>query len=148
MGADRGAKMAEIRRDTADTKEYAKALNETMNWGIVKTEYSRLYRAISRWKGHLILTAEAASIKGERDEELLRLYSRVGFRPTGDKRLSHATHSIFFMEDAKRGYRFTSCKDRTRTMAEHQDIESLNDGGFAMTYLCELGGWKMRKGGG
>lgn len=137
--------MAELRRDADSTKDYQAALADTMNWPAVKSEYNRLWKAIMTWKGHLILTAEAKSIKGERDSDLVRLYGPVGFKPVGEARLHHVTSTTLFLEHATKGWAFTSIKDRNRAEVERKVVDSLEDGGFSTSYLREVAGWQLAR---
>jgi adenylate kinase family enzyme len=143
MGNNIGKHMAELRRDSDSTKEYQAALSETMNWPAVNKEYGRLYRAIMSWKGHLVLTAEAKSIKGERDADQLALYGQVGYKPVGQNRLHHVTSTTLFLQHAKKGYTFTTVKDRNRVEEENKLVEPIDDGGFSVSYLREVAGWQL-----
>lgn len=143
MGSNIGKHMAELRRDADNTKDYQAQLAESMNWQAVKKEYARLYRAIMSWKGHLILTAEAKSIKGERDADQIALYGQVGYKPVGEGRLHHVTSTTLFLQHAKKGYEYSTIKDRNRREVEHELVEPIEDGGFATSYLREVAGWQL-----
>jgi hypothetical protein len=145
IGDNMGTFMAELRRDTKDLKEYNASIVENMNWPAIKKEYGRVWRAIMAWKGHLVLTAEAKSIKGERDADQLALYGQVGYKPVGEGRLHHVTSTTLFLEHGKRAYQFTTVKDRNREDVEKKAVEDLEDGGFADSYLREVAGWKLQK---
>lgn len=145
MGSNIGKHMAELRRDADNTKDYQAQLSETMNWSAINKEYGRLYRAIMTWKGHLILTAEAKSIKGEKDADQLALYGQVGYKPTGQNRLHHVTSTTLFLYHAKAGYKFTTVKDRNRKEEEGKMIEAIDDGGFSESYLRDVAGWQLAK---
>lgn len=146
-GADIGTFMANLRHECANNKEYAAALNEAMNWSAIKKEYARIYRAIQAgsWNGHLILTAEAKSMAGERNAEVSKIYGSVGMKPVGEGRLHHVTSSTFFMQETASGYKFSTCKDRNRTKVQNERVEALADGGFAMSYLREIAGWGIQR---
>lgn len=143
MGSNIGKHMAELRRDADNAKDYQAQLSETMNWSAINKEYGRMYRAIMSWKGHLILTAEAKSIKGERDADQLALYGQVGYKPVGQNRLHHVTSTTLFLQHAKKGYEFTTVKDRNRGEEEHKLVESIEDGGFSQSYLRDVAGWQL-----
>lgn len=145
IGNDMGRFLAELRRDSDSVKDYNASIVENMNWPAVKKEYSRTWRAIMSWKGHLVLTAEAASIKGERDADQLALYGQVGYKPVGEKRLHHVTSTTLFLEHGKRGWMFTSVKDRNRDEVEKKVVDELEDGGMASSYLREVAGWKLAR---
>lgn len=143
MGDNIGVHMAKLRAEADTHKEYAAALAEDMNWSAIKKEYARVYRAINRWHGHLVLTAEGKSIKGERDADVAALYGPVGFKPVGEGRLHHATSTTLFLKKDATGYKFTSVKDRNRVEVENKRVETLEEGGFADSYLREVAGWKI-----
>lgn len=145
IGNDMGKFLAELRRDTKDAQEYNRAVVENMNWPAIKKEYGRVWRAIMAWKGHLVLTAEAKSIKGERDQDQVALYGQVGYKPVGEGRLHHVTSTSLFLEHARKGYLATTIKDRNREEIERKVIEDIEDGGFAASYLREVAGWKIAR---
>lgn len=145
MGNDMGAFMAQLRAESKTIEAYQKSLGENMNWPAIKKEYSRLYRALSKWKGHLILTAEAKSIKGERDADLLALYGPIGYKPVGEGRLHHVTSTSLFFADTSGGYKFSTIKDRNRDKVKNEKVDAIEDGGFGSSYLWMVAGWRPTK---
>lgn len=145
MGKDVGHHMAELRRDSGSTKEYQGALAESMSWPVIKRAYARLYKAVMSWHGHLILMAEAKSIRGERDADQLALYGQTGYKPVGEGRLHHVTSTTLFLQHAKKGWELNTVKDRNRVEVEHGLIEPFSDGGFATSYLREVAGWQLAR---
>lgn len=145
-GNNLGGVMADLRASADNQATYMKQLTEVMNWPAVKKEYARLYRAMQSWHGHLILTAEAKSISGERDRDLLDIYGPVGFKPAGEGRLHHVTSTSLFLKKQQVGrqtmWKVTTIKDRNRTEVENEVIEPIEDGGFAVTYLRDVAGWR------
>lgn len=141
-----GGMMADLRKGANNQADYVKQLGEMMNWPAVKKEYSRLYRALQRWHGHVILTAEAKSIQGERDADLKAIYGPVGYKPAGEGRLHHVTSTTLFVKKQQVGVRstwkFTTIKDRNRDEVENAPIEAIDEGGFADSYLREVAGWR------
>lgn len=125
-----------------DSKGYGAALSEMMNWNLVKKEYAKLYRAIQRWKGHLILTAEAkATGNREKDDETKMLYGPLGFKPAGEGRLKHIASTTLFLDHPKRGqWRMTTIKDRNREEMERETIDN-----FAIDYLVARAGWEPER---
>lgn len=145
IGSDMGKFLAELRRDSKDVKEYQQGIVENMNWPAIKKEYGRVWRAIMAWKGHLVLTAEAKDIKGERDQALLALYGQVGYKPVGEGRLHHVTSTSLFLQRGRDSWKFTTVKDRNREMVSGKTVDALDDGGFATSYLREVAGWKIAR---
>ena len=145
-GNNLGGVMADLRAGAANQGDYMKQLTEVMNWPAVKKEYARLYRALQRWHGHVILTAEAKSIQNERDQDLKAIYGPVGYKPAGEGRLHHVTSTTLFVKKQQVGVRsawkFTTIKDRNRDEVENAPIEAIDEGGFADSYLREVAGWR------
>lgn len=142
-----GASMVELMIDLKrahgnDASALAKAKSDLMNWDLVKREYSRLWKGIARWKGHLILTAEAKEIgKMEKDEEVKMMYGPRGLKPSGQATMRHVASTTLLLDHPRRGqWRVTTIKDRNRDELDKEVIES-----FAMDYLVEVAGWEMVK---
>lgn len=138
-GKDLPETLVELKRQFGtDTRGYSGALAEMMNWNLVKKEYSKLYKAIQRWKGHLILTAEAKAIGGgEREDEIKMLYGPIGFKPAGESRLRHVASTTLFLTHPRRGeWQVTTVKDRNRQEMDREVIED-----FALDYLVQYGNW-------
>lgn len=141
--------MAELRRNAANQADYLSQLGEMMNWPAIKKEYARLYQAIQRWRGHLLLTAEGKALNKERDPNVAALYGPVGYKPDGEGRLHHVTSTTLFLKKQQVGsksvWKFTTVKDRNRAEVENETIESLDEGGFADSYLREIAGWRIQR---
>lgn len=146
-GDDLPAYLVGLKREFKDdTKGYQAALLDNMNWSVVKKEYyARVYKPIQRWKGHLILTAEAKEISyfDRDDNEIKQLFGPLGFKPSGESRLRHVCSSTLFLAHPKRNeWTMTSVKDRNR---KEQDRLPIDD--FATDYLMGVAGWEIvRKG--
>lgn len=139
-GGDLVHMLMQLKRDNPDSKAYAAARSDLMNWELVKKEYSKLWRQIQKWKGHLILVAEAKEISyREDDSEVKMLFGPLGFMPAGQKNLKHVASTTLFMDHPKRGqWRVTTVKDRNR---EELDREPIDD--FGIDYLVGVAGWEM-----
>jgi hypothetical protein len=138
-GHDLPAHLIELRKTYADDlKAYHKALTEDMNWSAVKKEYGRrVWIPIRNWKGNLIICAEAKSVGRDDNDETRMLYGPLGFKPTGEARLSHVAATNLFLDHPNRGtWRMTTIKDRNRGELEHTVIDD-----FGMDYLVEIAGW-------
>lgn len=148
-GADLPEYMANLRRDSADLKEYSRALVDQLPWAIIKKEYAKhIYGPIRSWRGHLVLTAEAKVIGRQEDDEIKDLYGgTIGVKPVGEARLHHVTATTLLLVKKGNGsYVVSTVKDRNRPELEREPIED-----FAMDYLREVAGWEtviVRKGGG
>jgi len=145
QGTDIADFMAELRRDTKDSKEYAAALAETMQWPAINKQYQqKFYRRYHAWRGHAILVCEAAEVGRGADNDEKALYGHIGFKPKGQKTLPHVSSTNLFLDHPKRDvWRMTSVKDRGRTLMDKQAFDE-----FAIDYLVDTAGWEMemRKG--
>lgn len=138
-GGDLARMLMELKRDAGDdTKAYAAARSNLMNWELVKKEYAKLWKGIQRWKGHLILVAEAKAVpKNEDDTETKMLFGPLGFMPAGQANLKHVASTTLFLDHPKRGeWRITSIKDRNRDELDREPIED-----FGIDYLVNIAGW-------
>ena len=147
LGAVHGDKdlartLMELRRTFPADKDYAVARSNLMNWELVKKEYAKLYRAIQRWKGHLILTAEAKAVGNREDDTGIKmLYGPLGFMPAGQKQLPHVAATNLFLSHPKRGrWEVTTIKDRNREELDREPIED-----FGLDYLVMVAGWGVAK---
>lgn len=142
-GRDLPSVMVELKKQYgADAKAYAAALSDMINWNLVKKEYSRFWKAIQKWKGNLILVAEAKAVRNnEKDDETKMLYGPLGFQPVGHATLKHVASTTLFLDHPKRGqWRMTTIKDRNR---EEMDKEPVDD--FGIDYLQQVAGWSVAR---
>lgn len=132
--------LMELRAANPDDRDYAKARGNLMNWELVKKEYAKLWRLIQRWKGNLVLVAEAKAVRSdEKDDETRMLYGPLGFMPSGQANLKHVASTNLFLDHPKRGqWRMTTIKDRNR---EELDREEVTD--FGVDYLVGVAGWEF-----
>jgi hypothetical protein len=139
-GDDKAAHMLKLRSEhTDDMRAYHKAVLDDMNWPAVKAEYSKLYRMIQRWRGHLVLTAEAKALGTREDDEVRMIFGHLGVKPAGEGRLHHASSSTFLFTHPKRGeWRVSTAKDRNRAEFDNEPVEN-----FAVDYLRDVAGWEM-----
>lgn len=143
-GRDLPSVLVELKQQFGtDTRGYSAALSDMLNWNLIKKEYSRLWKAIQRWKGHLVLIAEAKAISNrEKDDEVKMLFGPLGFQPVGQATLKHVASTTLFLDHPRRGeWRVTTVKDRNR---EELDKEPVDD--FAIDYLQQVAGWEMARG--
>ena len=144
QGTDIADYMAQLRRDTKDSKEYSAALAEAMQWPAINKQYQqKFYRNLHKWRGHSIIVCEATELGRQADVDDKALYGFIGYKPKGQKTLPHASATNIFLDHPKIDqWRYTTAKDRGR---ELQDKAPMDE--FAIDYLVEVGGWelKMRK---
>lgn len=133
--------MREMRKQAADAKEYAQLVSASANWNDINAEYfDGFYGAIRKWKGHLILTAEAKATSKNDEEAVLDMFGHLGIKPAGQKRLAFLAHTNLVL--AKKGHgafvAYTA-KDRNR-----EEMERMPVADFAMDYLKTIAGWKIK----
>lgn len=137
-GHDKAAHMIELRKEyDDDLKAYHKALTDDMNWPAINQEYAKFYRLIQKWKGHLILTAEAATLGKKEDDETRMIFGWIGVKPKGQAKLHHVASTTLVFTHPDRGvWKLSTAKDRNRDELENEPIEN-----FAMDYLQDVAGW-------
>lgn len=125
-----------------DLKGFNRALTDAMNWPAIKKEYhARVYRPIQRWKGHLIITAQAKGVTRDDSDQTQMEFGPLGYKPAGQGDLMYVASSNIFLDHPKRGvWRATSTKDRNRDEMDKQEIED-----FALDYLVDIAGWEMKR---
>jgi hypothetical protein len=140
MGGSLAEYMVELRKNSADMKEFNKALAADGRWQFINKEYfDKFYGVIRNWRGHLILTAEAAAIGRDESDEIKEVFGHLGYKPKGQGRLHHIGHTnLFFVKRGHDRWTVTTVKDRNRQEVERMDVKD-----FAMDYLRGIAGWKV-----
>jgi hypothetical protein len=71
--------------------------------------------------------------------DIVEQYSRVGFRPSGQKELGHHLHTVLWMRSPGFArWTMTTVDDHTRQQVDNQPISN-----FAMDYLVKIAGWEL-----
>ncbi len=129
--------LAQLRRDNNGNKAYMKAIQDTMNYDLINRQYFKLYAALRRWRGHVLLTAEAATVRDDATKEIRQQFQAYGAMPQGQKKLSHIPATILLATKGRVGeYFLTTIKDRGRAEMVEQRIENFTD-----DYLRAVAGW-------
>lgn len=141
MGKELPEYLADLRRESETMKDFNKVLAADGRWQFINKEYfAKFYGALRNWRGHFILTAEAATLSREAGDEERELYGHLGVKPKGQGRMHHVAHTTLFMAKKAQGqYTLTTVKDRNRT-----EVERLPIGDFAMDYLKSVAGWSVK----
>lgn len=106
------------------------------DWSVINKVYGRMYHLLNRFKGHVILTAEAEPVTAETDPELKKVYGRVKHR--GQKSLPHRVNTILQLAKTRQDeYSFTTVKDRNRMRME----ETPYGEDLSIAYLIGVAGW-------
>lgn len=141
QGTDIADYMAQLRRDTKDSKEYSASLAEAMQWPAINKQYQqKFYRVFHQWRGHSVLVCEAAELGRQEDGDVRDLYGFIGYKPKGQKTIPHVSATNIFLDHPKRDeWRYTTAKDRGRELQEKVAMDE-----FAIDYLVDVGGWEQK----
>ena len=134
--------MVEVRARTANLNAFQSEFGADGKYQFINKEYfEKVYGELRKWKGHLIITAEADLLSDkERDQSIKDVFGHTGVKPKGQKKLHHVTHTVLVL--GKRGpgdYWMTTGKDRNRSDMERQSVRD-----FAVDYLKGVAGWKLK----
>lgn len=134
--------LIELRKAYPDSSEYHKALNDLLNWDIIKGEYgNKIWNALKRWKGHYIISAEVkANPKNEKNEEKRDMYGVIGYQPVAEGRIIHAPGTMLYFQYVSGMWRVTTIKDRNREPVDRMEITD-----FGVDYLMGVAGWERVK---
>jgi hypothetical protein len=132
----------ELRKASADAKEFARMKSEDGFWQDVTTLHRvRFYDQLTRWPGHLVLTAEAEApskqfAKDATSEEDKAMVT-YGYKPRAQKRFPYVPKTLLLLQKVGRDrFEMTTIKDMEREQLERAPFES-----FATDYLMEVAGW-------
>ncbi len=143
FGSDIGSYFLQLKKEMHDGNEFG----GWTDWKYINKLYFDFARPfVYKSPCHVIgvSTADAVSAKLD-DKETLSVFSKVGFRPEGQKRLKHQFNTTVFMHKSRTGeYLYTTVKDRERELQVSASLGT--DGGpklFAMEYLKKVAGWAI-----
>lgn len=134
--------MIEMRAKAENTGAFQKEFGGDGKFGFINAEYfEKCYGQLKKWKGHLIMTAEADAIRSdEKDQSIKDVFGHTGIKPKGQKKLHHVTHTALVMGKRAAGdYWMTTAKDRNRREMEREKVQD-----FATDYLKGVAGWKLK----
>lgn len=136
MGDEIGPAMMRLRKESKDQRGYMASLAEMMNWPAINKMYFAFYRELMKWRGHFVLTAEAAEVG--KDDDARSVFGHLGVKPAGQKKLHHvASTNLLFKCRSKDTWVMTAAKDRERTKVENLEFTN-----FANDYLADVAGWE------
>lgn len=109
------------------------------DWSVINKIYSRLYRAINRFPGHVMLTAEADPIGSDAPKELRMILGTMRVKPRGQKHLAYRVNTLVQLAVERDGTRSMLVgKDRGRdTDTEPEEIHS-----FFRSYMVGRAEWR------
>lgn len=112
------------------------------DWSVINKVYGRIYRLISRFPGHVILTAELDQMQGTEDQEMVGLFGPYRTKPRGQKRLPHTVNTIVLLKKDRAGsFKMTVVKDRGREREDKVEDETFDD--FFRDYMIATAGWRL-----
>lgn len=108
------------------------------DWPTINRNYDRFNDAVLNTRAHVFLLAEQTTLLEDKlSQEQLNTYSRIGYRPRGNKTLDHVGQTVIhFTQSVKREYVISTAKDR-----EREKVERLPWTDFAKSYLQGPAGW-------
>lgn len=150
FGEDMGDYFLQVRKEiqagirkTAKGGQPASVITEGFDgwkdWAVVNKLYDDwILPIIYRVPTNVYATTKVEKLdRGEKNPEILSLFSDVGIRPAGQKALGHQMHTIFLFIPGKEGWYITTIKDRAnRPYFKRTKLVS-----FYMQYLCAKAGW-------
>lgn len=145
-GSDIASHMVRLRAETAKEADPIKAFNKEltsdMTWPIINKLYQeKFYGLFRQWKSHSIMVCEAQSVRKDADEAERKEFGFLGVKPAGQKSIPYVGATNIFVEQFKQGeHRFTTTKDRGRTLVEKQPYTD-----FAEDYLVEVANWEWER---
>jgi len=145
-GASSAEFLTQLRKESESLEAMNRTLVDQVPWNIVKKEYAQnIYIPLRNWPGHWIITAEAKKLGRKENAEIVEWYQHLGVQPQGESRIHHVSATTLLLHRGKRDeYRLTTVKDRNREDQEDMEIPDSGHGGFAMSYLRDVAGWKLK----
>lgn len=113
------------------------------DWSVINKVYGRIYRLITRFPGHVVLTAELDNMMGSEDSETVGVFGPYRTKPRGQKRLPHTVNTIVMLKKDRAGsFKMTVVKDRGRERDEKIEDEEFTD--FFRDYMVGVAGWRKQ----
>lgn len=129
-----------------------------VNWVGRRKYHQKLTQNVQRWPGHVLFLCAEQELRlpnertGDKtfadDDELIKLYRRIGYRPQGEDNYSHLFHSVIRMVPGTENKWFiTTVKERVIMKANGEEHRPLLKGAevadFSVTYLVGVAGWSL-----
>lgn len=122
-------------------RQYGRDQVEDMSWPIINKLYQdNFYGLLHRWRGNMVLVAEADALRKDASDKEREMYGWLGHKPKGQKTLPYVAATNVYLEHGRQGkvdvHKMTTTKDRGRGLLEKKVFEE-----FALDYLVDVGGW-------
>lgn len=139
FGQDIDAYFLEVRKQQGGGKNL-EAFDGWKDWQVINRMYSRLYRNIARFPGHVMLTAEMDALSGGEESDVKGLFGPYRTKPRGQKRLAHTVNTVVMVTKSRaQEFNMTVVKDRGREKQEAIVNEEFAD--FGKDFLIGVAGW-------
>lgn len=141
FGQDMDAYFLEVRKQKGEAGgKNLEAFDGWKDWQVINKMYSRLYRNIARFPGHVMLTAELDVLTGGEENDLKGLFGPYRTKPRGQKRLAHTVNTVVCVTKTRaQEFKMTVVKDRGRERDEAIVDEVFTD--FGRDFLIGVAGW-------
>lgn len=122
------------------------------NWGAINKMYASVFEPFKRFKGHVmcctggeeVRQASGKAAKLNDSPDIIKAFGKYGIKPVGQKKLSHAFHTILLTQDTPSGFTLTTLKERNPPdRVERESLRADKGAGFTMQYLVKIAKWRM-----
>lgn len=138
FGKDIDAYFLEIRKQASGKS--LEAFDGWKDWQVINKMYSRLYRNIARFPGHVMLTAEMDNLTGSEEGDVKGVFGPYRTKPRGQKRLAHTVNTVVMVTKSRaQDFAMTVVKDRGREKEEAIVNEEFTD--FGADFMVGVAGW-------
>jgi hypothetical protein len=115
------------------------------NWATINRMYQKFMGYVHRCKGNVMACTGIVQLvtgegkMAEKDADTVKLFSRFGVKPAGQKNLGHSFHTILLLsEPTSDQWVVSTVRDRGRGKLSKEKME-----GFVSTYLIGAAGWSL-----
>lgn len=138
-GEDIGDYFMQVRKEIKDGKQKSlEAFDGWLDWSVINPQYRKLLNVVLRANGHVYLTAGVDKYAtSDRDDAATRAMFSGGYKPRGQKQISHIASTVLMLGRQGDKWQITSLKDRGRGELERQVWTD-----FSVEYLMKVAGWK------
>jgi hypothetical protein len=122
-----------------------------VNWTVINKMHGSINDRVKQWPGHVLACTPAAELRhpdkqgrGGDPEALIALFSRVGFKPQGQKNLPYEYATIIFTQQlpGDNGWVITTVKERESPEQPRERLAGQKVLDFPSSYLIPVAKWK------
>lgn len=125
--------------EDGDKAEGTAGESKFSEWSFINPHYAKHFTdKVLNPPCHIYLTAEQTEYVAHFDKrnKEANIYASLGFKPKGQKKAGHITHTVLHFDHPSHGWTLQTVKDRSR---EELTRDVWDD--FAIDYLVAVGGW-------